>query len=242
MVGVDYWKKHGVRIEPKLIQKSDLCVTNTSFLKNYCNDFNSNTFDVGQGCNVIASDRHTQKRPEELKSIKSKIIGYAGALNSHRLDIDLIVVLALNFPSLAVVLVGAEDEQFQKSVLHVMPNVIFIGQKAHDQLSSYIQSFDVCINPQLISNITIGNYPRKIDEYLHFGKPVVATYTPTMRIFRDSVLLAHSKLEFIEFIEYALKNDNAELLELRKQVASEHSWEKSVAKIDQAINQTQSIL
>lgn len=40
--------------------------------------------------------------------------------------------------------------------------------------------FDVCMNPQLVNEITIGNYPRKVDEYLALGKPVIATKTLTM--------------------------------------------------------------
>jgi hypothetical protein len=37
---------------------------------------------------------------------------------------------------------------------------------------------------QLSNNLTIGNYPRKIDEYLAMGKPIVATSTKTMQMFK----------------------------------------------------------
>src|SRR5690606_26906366 len=49
MVGVDYWKKHGVELEPILISSNDLCVANSTFLTDYCKKFNPNSFYVGQG-------------------------------------------------------------------------------------------------------------------------------------------------------------------------------------------------
>ena len=36
MVGVPYWKRHGERLEPTLIAKSDLCFTNSLYLRDYC--------------------------------------------------------------------------------------------------------------------------------------------------------------------------------------------------------------
>ena len=59
-----------------------------------------------------------------------------------------------------------------------MDNVHFLGAKKTDELASYMEHFDVCINPQVVNDLTIGNYPRKIDEYLAMGKAVVATDTP----------------------------------------------------------------
>ncbi len=54
------------------------------------------------------------------------------------------------------------------------------------ELPGYIQHFDVCINPQKLNPITIGNYPLKVDEYLAMGKPVVATrVTGTADYVRD---------------------------------------------------------
>ncbi|MEJ7660035.1 MAG: hypothetical protein WKG07_10665 [Hymenobacter sp.] len=43
---------------------------------------------------------------------------------------------------------------------------------------------------RLLNDITIGNYPLKIDEYLAMGRPVVATRTRAMELFADHVYLA----------------------------------------------------
>ena len=96
---------------------------------------------------------------------------------------------------------------------------------------------DVCINPQLINDATIGNYPRKVDEYLAMGKPVVATKTLGMDVFKDYTYLCDTAQEYVNSIQDALKNDNADLKKKRVAFASSHTWENSVKKIYEAINQ-----
>jgi len=216
MLAVDYWKLHGKKLEPELIAKSDVCVANSTYLANYCKKYNPNSFYVGQGCELDIFMNITNKnKPDDILSITNPIIGYVGALQSLRLDLNVIAHIAESNPEWNVVLVGPEDEQFKKSNLHQIKNVFFIGSKDPVELPSYINAFDVCINPQIVSLVTIGNYPRKIDEYLAVGKPVVATKTEAMSIFSDHTYLAENKEEYVSLIKKALSEDN-DLLKRRK--------------------------
>ncbi|MFK9326017.1 hypothetical protein ACJEKX_23760, partial [Escherichia coli] len=52
MLAVDYWKLHGTKMEPELIAKSDVCVANSTYLANYCKQYNPLSFYVGQGCEL----------------------------------------------------------------------------------------------------------------------------------------------------------------------------------------------
>jgi glycosyltransferase involved in cell wall biosynthesis len=184
MLAVDYWKKHGLKLEPELIAKSNICVANSTYLAAYCKKYNINSFDVGQGCELeVFSNANRLQKPADMLRVSSPIIGYVGALQSIRLDIQVLMFLATSKPDWSFVLVGPEDTVFSASALHNLNNVYFIGSKDPAELPAYINSFDVCINPQLINQVTIGNYPRKIDEYLAVGKPVVATKTEAMSIF-----------------------------------------------------------
>ena len=159
-----------------------------------------------------------------------------GALQTLRLDIDLISFIATRNPNISFVLVGPEDEQFQNSSLHQIKNIYFLGAKIPGQLPQYINVFDVCINPQLINEVTIGNYPRKIDEYLAMGKPVVATQTEAMSAFKEHAYLSKSKEEFAFLINKAL-NENSEILQReRRNFAATHTWQESVKQIYIAIN------
>jgi glycosyltransferase involved in cell wall biosynthesis len=96
---------------------------------------------------------------------------------------------------------------------------------------------DVCINPQLKNELTEGNYPRKIDEYLYMGKPVVAAKTAFMEIFSEYALLYTDLTGFETQIEIGLKRTNDESdIQKRKIFASSHSWPSCAEKIYDAIN------
>jgi glycosyltransferase involved in cell wall biosynthesis len=238
MLAVDYWKKHGERIEPELIRKSDLCVANSTYLSDYCRKYNPNSYYIGQGCELdIFSSSGTFAPVPEIESLSGPKIGYVGALQSIRLDIELIAYIALQRPEWNIILVGPEDEVFMGSILHEIRNIHFLGARKPEDLPVYINSFDVCINPQLINQVTIGNYPRKIDEYLAMGKPVVATHTQAVSIFEGAVYLAKNKEEFTELIDRGLVENTAEKAAHRVAVAHSHSWENSVGELYKAINQ-----
>ncbi len=238
MLAVDYWKKHGEKLEPLLIAKSDLCVANSTHLSNYCKQYNPNSFYVGQGCDLtIFSNYKEEELPKDVKDIPYPRLGYIGALLSLRLDIDLLVSIAKEKPEWSLVLVGPEDDAFKKSELHQLKNVFFLGAKPSEELPSYIASFTICINPQVLSEVTIGNYPRKIDEYLAMGKPVVATSTPFMEaVFSEFTYLGNDANNYIRLCSKAMQEDNEYKQKERMAFASTHTWENSVFQIYQAIH------
>lgn len=239
MLAVDYWKKHGTLLEPQLIAKSDICVANSTYLADYCKKYNTQSYYVGQGCDLdIFMDGIGSREPADMQKTARPRIGYVGALQNIRLDLELLRHIAVTRPDWNLVLVGPEDDEFRKSNLHQLPNVIFTGSKPIDQLPAYINSFDVCLNPQLLNEVTIGNYPRKIDEYLAVGKPTVATKTDAMRVFSEYVYLAVSKEDYVSLIERALHENSSALSKARSTFAQSHSWENSVKEIYHAIAQT----
>ena len=235
MLGVDYWKKHGQVLEPLLIGKSDLCFTNSEYLADYCRKYNEISYNVGQGCEIESFKNVSNDMIGELAGLNKPLIGYVGALNSQRLDIAIIEHIAVSYPEYTIVLVGPEDETFLASVLHRLNNVVFVGQRAVTDLPGFINAFDICINPQLVNEITIGNYPRKIDEYLALGKPVIATRTKTMEAFNTYVYLAENKEEYVQFVAQAIAEDSELKSSARKAFAETHTWENSVQEMKNRI-------
>lgn len=228
-----YFKKHGKRYEQKMIQEADIVFANSSYLATYASKHNHKSYDIGQGCDLRDFKLKTRSVPRDLAKIKGPIIGYVGALLSSRLDIEVIRYIAEKKSEWSVVLVGPEDEAFNKSNLHDLPNIYFLGRKAKERIPDYIAHFDVCFNPQSINPSTIGNYPRKIDEYLAMGKPVVATATEAMNMFEEYVYLCSSGEEYIASIHKALNERDGRLSDLRVVFAFSHSWENSVGKMEQ---------
>ncbi|SDD08336.1 glycosyltransferase [Pedobacter soli] len=237
VVATPYWKRHGGYMEPELIAKSDLCVANSVYLAGYCRKYNPNSFYVGQGCDLqLFSNGEALTVPADLSVIKKPVLGYVGALLSIRLDEKILLHLAKERPNWNIVLVGPQDEDFSRSELHKLSNVFFLGPKKPEDLAAYIKGFDVCLNPQVINPLTIGNYPRKIDEYLAMGKPTLATKTEAMDIFADHVYLADTKEDYLQLAEKALAEDSPALSQDRISFAATHTWEANAHDIYKAIN------
>lgn len=239
LIAVDYWKKQGVRLEAQHMRKADLVVANSTYLATLAKAFNPNSYYVGQGCDVSLFDPQlVDEIPADIKEIPKPIIGYIGALLALRLDLQVLEHIAESRPGWSLVLVGPEDETFRNSRLHQQKNVWFLGNKSGNELPTYLNCFDVAINPQVLSPITIGNYPRKIDEYLAMGKPTVATKTEAMSVFADYTCLAENKEEYITCIEKALVEDSPEKQQKREVFAKQHTWENNVKAIADALQLT----
>jgi hypothetical protein len=89
----------------------------------------------------------------------------------------------------------------------------------------------VCINPQRVNDITIGNYPRKVDEYLAMGKPVVATMTDAMGMFHEYTYLCTTKEDHLHAIDKALREDDEKKADDRIKFAGTHGWTNCVQRI-----------
>lgn len=227
-----YWKKHAVRLEPKLIKKTDLVVCNSPQLAAYAKNYNTQSYDVGQGVDLSAYDPDSGFQvPAALQPIPGPRVGYIGDINSMRLDADLLYNLAKSKPAYSFVMIGNEDKVFAAHALHQLPNVYFTGSIAKLQVPEYMNALDVCLNPQLVNEITIGNYPRKVDEYLALGKPVIATRTDTMELFKEHVYLCSSLEDYSAALEKALLENTAERKKQRILFARSHSWKNNVQRI-----------
>jgi glycosyltransferase involved in cell wall biosynthesis len=231
LISQSYFKRHGSRTEPTTIKNADLVVANSTYLADYSRVHNRNSHYVGQGCDLEIYSSKNQVVPEELSKIIGIKIGYVGYLTEARLDIDLIQSIAKSQPDWNIILVGPTDDAFRKSDLHKLKNVYFLGSRDIEMLPSYIYSFDVCINPQKLNDLTVGNYPRKIDEYLSMGKPTVATVTPAMEPFEKHVYLASGLIDYVQKIQIALEENNSQKQQQRISFASGHSWENNLNQI-----------
>lgn len=225
-LGFDYWKRHGNSLEPKLMKKQDLVVCNSLDFTKRALKYNPASFYIGNGANLEIFDHEkTWAVPDDLGKGERPLIGYIGALNSMRIDIKLIEKIAMKRKDWDFLMIGEEDHEFRMSALHNMENIRFLPKKHTNDIPAYVKHFDVCINPQLINEITIGNFPMKIIEYLAMGRPVVATETNTMReVFSEVTYLSKDTEGYIAAIERALAEDTKEMQKLRSLFARRYSW------------------
>lgn len=234
VIGQSYWKKHGTRLEPEIIAKADITMGNSTLFCEELKKYNLNVFLLETGVDLSLYDSGKEyQTPVDIKDISHPIVGYTGAIDSTRLDEKLMCQIAEKRPGYSFILTGTEDELFKNSLLHKMNNVFFTGSRKVEDLSSYITAFDVCINPQKINEITQGNYPLKIDEYLALGKPIVATATKFMiEVFKEHVHLANNADEYLKMIDLGIEESKDVILKgERIKFAHTHSWENRVNKL-----------
>jgi teichuronic acid biosynthesis glycosyltransferase TuaH len=241
MLGIKSHLRHGPRHEHALMTKVNLVTANSVTLADYAKEFNPNSFNVGQGCELSLFSKDSFALPPEMASIHGPKIGYVGALSQSNLDYLLLEKLAREIHEAQLVFVGSADETFAHSVLKQMPNVHFLGLKRPEELPAYIHGFDVCIHPQKISELTTGNFPRKIIEYLAAGKPTIAIKTQTMEECGQYLLLSETADEFVNMVRYSLNNlqslhEPSKILG-RKKYAFSNTWDKSAGLIGDAYHQ-----
>lgn len=234
VIGEAYWRRHGTRLEPELAASADLVLANSTRFAAELQAYNPHTYPIETGVNLkLYNPAKKYETPGDMQDIPRPIIGYMGTINSTRLDGDLLYQIISQRPDYSFVFTGPEDDIFRRNRIHSLKNAYFTGQKKVDELPAYIAAYDVCINPQMVNEITDGNYPLKIDEYLAMGKPTVATSTHTMRhIFANHTHLATTPEEWLSAIDRAVTEaDDEELAKQRIAFAETHSWVHSVKKI-----------
>lgn len=227
VIGEAYWRRHGTRLEPELAASADLVLANSTRFAAELQAYNPHTYPIETGVNLkLYNPAKKYETPGDMQDIPRPIIGYMGTINSTRLDGDLLYQIISQRPDYSFVFTGPEDDIFRRNRIHSLKNAYFTGQKKVDELPAYIAAYDVCINPQMVNEITDGNYPLKIDEYLAMGKPTVATSTHTMRhIFANHTHLATTPEEWLSAIDRAVTEaDDEELAKQRIAFAETHSW------------------
>lgn len=235
----DYWKQHAPRLEPDLISRCDLVVCNSKQLAETASIYNPNTHDIGQGLDLEAyNPALVNQTPEWLNELNRPLIGYIGDITSVRLDPDLLYEVVRSRPAYTFAMIGPVDAVFKAHPLYQQPNVRFPGGIPKKTVPEHMAAFDVCINPQKINEVTIGNYPRKIDEYLAMGKPVVATKTAAMALFKDHTHICTTATEYAQALDKALTETDPASAATRRRFAQTHSWKNNVDTLIDFIQQT----
>lgn len=242
MLGVPFFFRHGPRHESGIIKKADLVAANSAYLAAYARKLNPNSVDIGQGCDLTQFLVTGLPLPADLQNIPRPIIGYTGNISAWRIDAGVIRHIAAALPQYSIVLVGPVDKEFNRAELEKYANIHFLGPRPPDQLAQYVYHFDICINPQILNDITRGNYPRKVDEYLAMGRPVVATATEAMKMFEPHTFLCSNGDEYVNsirsIVEQPEKLNSPEVQEARKQFALSHTWENSIGLMGDAFFKT----
>ena len=217
---------NSLRLSEKILadKARTLVVTSDYLLQNF--EENAKNFVIRNGCEYERFGRVAR-----LKSKDKNIIGYIGAV-SDWFDGKLLYSVAKLRPDLRFEIYGAvTDPYILKS--RQMANVKFHGEIAYENVPETIATFDVCLIPFKIKELTLATNPVKVYEYLAVGRPVVATKLPELAELENLDVFCADKLEeFCKFIDKALLiSDLPERINIRKRWASENDWSNRVDEL-----------
>ncbi len=221
--------------ENKLVRNCDIVFTTSSKLYNQKKLLNANTFlveNVGDFEHFSKANTQNFSKPVDFPEISGKVVGFVGALDSYKVDFELIEHLATSRPDYSFLFIGSKMSS--KNNLTALPdnkNIYYLGQKAYDALPSYLCFFDACIIPYSINEYTLGVFPIKFFEFLATGKPVITTNLPALKSYQQFVGYSSSKSEFLQNLDDALFQDTEIIKSVRVSIASNNDWKSRKSKL-----------
>jgi GT2 family glycosyltransferase len=209
-----------MELERRLVEQADLvaCTSQRIF---------EGTKQATDKCVLIRNAgeyEHFAERPAQLAcESPRRVVGYFGAI-AQWFDADLVAHAARERTDLDFVLVG---ETFGSDLgdLPELPNVTLIGEVGYDELPAYLHSFDVCMIPFKVVELTLSTNPVKVYEYLSAGKPVVSVPLPEVLAMGDVVGIGRDPQGFVRELDAALDEDSEEKREHRRAFARANTWE-----------------
>ena len=214
-----------------LISISDLCIATS---RKIFNDLKTKTECIKTIPNATEFE-YFSILPENniLSNIKKPVIGYYGAI-AEWFDIDLIEYTALKHPEWSLVLIGSTWGSDAEK-LKPYENIYLPGEMPYKELTKYLYWFDVCLIPFKICALILSTNPVKFYEYISSGKPVVSTNLPELEPYKELLYISHTKEEFVENIELALKESDEKIKKRRIETARNNDWKHRVEELENSI-------
>lgn len=171
---------------------------------------------------------------EELRSFQKPVVGFIGAVDRYKVDLDLVGRVAEKLPDWSFVFIGpvGTGDKTTEDDLPKVPNMHFLGHRPYATLPAYLAGFDVCIIPYNLNSYTAGVFPLKFWEYLACGKPVVTTALPALEEYYPLVEVADDVESFVAALKQALAtNRDPNLVQQRLEAAAGQSWSQRAVDI-----------
>ncbi len=216
-----------------LMKRSDLIFTTAKTLyKKYSAICGGNkVYYIPNGFDAGLFPKDNYELPEDMGNIPKPIIGFVGVLFEF-LDYNLIGYIAEKNPNKSIVLIGPIEPSAEEYVdkLKKYQNIYLLGKKAREVIPSYIHSFDICINPFKINEVSRSVNPLKIYEYLACGKPLVSVDMESLKsdkLISNEIDFAADYFTFDKLVKKRITKGLSKEGKIRKvQVVQNYSWDK----------------
>ena len=168
------------------------------------------------------------ERPHDLPS-GAQIVGCTGQINCTY-DWDMIKAVTRMRRDFMFVFVGPVvegDERRREEINEVfsLPNVRWLGPKPHQQLRSYINSFDVCFCPLVRNDHNDRRSPLRLFDYMTTSKPIATTDIAEAYQHKDHIVIVKNAVEMSDFLIRVQSSDYVVNWPARLEYMKHHTWE-----------------
>lgn len=222
------------REEAAIVARADVIAVTTEPLRAHFAHRHRSVHLVPNAADVEAF-RLAAPEPTEMQRIPHPRIGTVGAIDAHKVDVDLLARVAREHPAWQLVFAGPVNyaglsaREGGVKELARFPNVHLLGLKPREQVPAYVQAFDVAMIPYRQSAYNQASFPLKFWEFMAAGKPVVASGLPSLKPYGQYAALVDTPEAFARAVEDALA-DPARGRPARIGEAQRHSW---ITRVDQ---------
>ena len=226
--------------ENELAFKADIIFASHPLLHKKFLERNPNTFYTpNAGAFELYSQKPTEP-PLELININKPIVGYSGAIDAYKFDVDLFLFLAKNTPEINYVLIGSmqlSDSDESVGKIRNLENVYLFGTRSFKETAKLTHYFDSFIIPYVVNGYTYnGCFPVKLFNVLSTGIPIIVTDLPAYQGMEDVLYIAKDKYQFLNLLRKSINENNEVLRQKRIVIASKNTWQHKVVKQLTAIN------
>lgn len=173
------------------------------------------------------------QKNQDIEALPRPRFVYVGGIN-FKIQVEALTVLAEHFKEGSIILVGPRSEDFK-----VPPGkniYLFPPRQHYRDLAGFLQSADIGLIPYYPDRYTGAMHPAKLNEYLVFGLPVVASATPELARLADLwgegfFYLYDTPSEIIAMAEKALSDDNEVLRKTRQSLATNDTWDRRIQEL-----------
>jgi len=171
--------------------------------------------------------------PEILKLPRPRFL-YLGGIN-RKFWTEAVEALAKSLPDASIILIGPVDSN--EVTIPRLANIhCFQPVKHYDDLAGYLQAADVGLIPYRLDPYAGTMHPAKLNEYLVFGLPVVATATPELERLAqelppETFYLARNVEDFAQAALDALSQDTVDARAKRRELVYRHTWRQRTSQL-----------
>jgi hypothetical protein len=221
--------------EMEIQKNANLCLFVNHQLVEERKIYNPNTFYIPHGVDYDHFSKCLESGlsiPDDIKNVSRPIAGYVGAI--REIDFELVKFLAEKNKNISFVFIG--DILAELPDCELLENIHFLGKKSYEILPNYIQMFSCCC--MFYKTDDKFNYyrnPKKLNEYLATGKPVVSVNILEAKYYRDYVYVAKNYDEYNQYLNQAIFEDSDENKRKRVEYARTYTWDSVALKASEYI-------